>query len=186
MSTVIFIDNGAERQWVSSPTNRLTYNPNRAAVVEDEYIDGLVSHWRRQSIGKVGTMPYREYNKNLSKFHNDWVRGGRKSSARADRIARVLTLRFAKAIRAFKTWMGSTTCDICHKPIAGYLYDAVTESGWGSWGTMCKRCWQMEGAHLGEGMGQEFVETEPGKFELNRGGIGMGKRKNHLKPCKRR
>lgn len=86
---------------------------------------------------------------------------------------------------AFKEWMGGTTCDICRKPITGYLYDAMTESGFGSWGTMCKRCWQREGAHLGVGQGQEFVEVEPDKFQLNRGGIGMGSRNNHLKPCRK-
>ncbi len=94
-------------------------------------------------------------------------------------------VKIAKVLAAGKEWHGSTTCDICHKPIMGYLYDAVSDSGWGAWGTMCKRCWQMEGAHLGGGQGQEYVETSPGKFELNRGGMGMGNKNLHLKPCRK-
>lgn len=99
------------------------------------------------------------------------------------RIAKEL-VRLAKSLVAGKQWLGNTTCDICHKPITKYLYDAVTESGFGSWGTMCRSCWQREGAHLGGGQGQEYVETEPGKFEMNRGGMSMGRKSNGLKPYK--
>lgn len=98
------------------------------------------------------------------------------------RVAQAI-LRIAKAVAAApKEWLGDTKCDLCRKPITGYLYDAVADSGRGSWATMCKKCWRQEGAHLGLGKGQEYVETAPGKFELNRGGSGGDRR---LKPCRK-
>ncbi len=100
------------------------------------------------------------------------------------KIAKEL-VRIAKELVASRTWGGDTTCDMCKKPITKYLYDAQTDSGWGAWATMCKSCWQKEGCHLGGGQGQEYVETEPGKFEMNRGGMSMGNKSNHLKPYKK-
>lgn len=68
-----------------------------------------------------------------------------------------------------RKWMGPTECDLCHRPIKGYLYDGATQMG--PWATMCKPCHSWHGVGLGLGRGQEYRDSkaEPGIFKKTRG-----------------
>ena len=62
---------------------------------------------------------------------------------------------------ATATWLGSHTCDFCHKEITDILYDGKTYLG--PWATMCPTCWAENGIGLGTGRGQKY-EMHDGKF----------------------
>lgn len=62
---------------------------------------------------------------------------------------------------ATTTWLGSHTCDFCHKEITDTLYDGKTY--FGPWATMCLTCWIENGIGLGTGRGQKY-EMHDGKF----------------------
>ena len=62
---------------------------------------------------------------------------------------------------ATATWLGSHTCDFCHKEITDILYDAKTK--YGPWATMCNSCFFNNGLGLGLGLGQKY-KLNNGKF----------------------
>lgn len=57
------------------------------------------------------------------------------------------------------TWLGSCTCDICHKQIQDTLYDAKTIHG--PWATMCQDCYTTNNiGRLGLGLGQRYQKQD--------------------------
>ena len=64
-----------------------------------------------------------------------------------------------------KTWLGSKTCDLCHKPIMGILYDASLPTHGHVWATLCLPCATSNHVMLGTGKGQKYrQEGDSGTF----------------------
>ncbi len=60
-------------------------------------------------------------------------------------------------------WMGSKTCDFCHKDIDDILIDGKTRIG--PWAVMCSNCHIRFGyPTFGKGIGQKYKKNSDGDF----------------------
>ncbi len=54
-----------------------------------------------------------------------------------------------------KTWVGDTTCDLCHHKCGEILIDGV-EKTTRKWAVMCLPCFKTHGVGIGQGSGQKY------------------------------
>jgi len=60
-------------------------------------------------------------------------------------------------------WNGKTTCDFCHKPLSGILFNGKTING--LWAVMCPTCHSFYGySKFGNNFGEMYKENSERKF----------------------
>jgi hypothetical protein len=73
-----------------------------------------------------------------------------------------------------------TKCDLDRThSIVDEFYDASIPLAGGSWGILCKRCFNEAGCRLGTGYGQKYQRLPDGKYECVAGGRNETKESPH-------